>query len=335
LVKYVIRRLLLTIPVILGVTVMTFFLANVLPGDPARMAAGQFANPEQIQQVSERLGLDKPLPVQYFRYLGRLLRGDLGESLTSRQEILAELGKFYPATLELTAFAIMIAVFIGTPLGVITGTGKSPIINSVVMFFSFLGVGMPVFWTGLILQLVFAGKLDILPLSGRLSIGHSAPPSVTNMYTIDAIIAGEWKTFWDAILHLIMPALTLSIGRVASIARITHASMLSVMRSDYIRTARAKGLKDTAVLVRHGLRNALLPTSTTIGLQIGFLLGGAILVENIFSWGGIGTYAWVGLFRLDIPVIMGVTLAATFTFMIVNLLVDIVYPLLDPRIVYK
>ena len=314
---------------------MTFFLANVLPGDPARMAAGQFSTPEQIQEVSERLGLDKPLPVQYFRYLGRLVRLDLGESLTSRQEVLKELGKFYPATLELTAFAIMIAVLIGTPLGVITGTGKSPVVNSIVMFFSFLGVGMPVFWTGLIFQLVFAGKLDILPLSGRLSTQFSAPPSVTNMYTIDAILAGEWETFWNAMKHLIMPALTLSIGRVASIARITHASMLSVMRTDYIRTAKAKGLTNRAVLLKHGLRNALLPTSTTIGLQIGFLLGGAILVENIFSWGGIGTYAWVGLFRLDIPVVMGVTLAATFTFMFVNLLVDIVYPLLDPRIVYK
>ena len=284
--RYIIRRLLLAIPVIFGVTVMTFFLANFLPGDPARMAAGQFATPEQIEATKERLGLDQPLPVQYVFYLGRLLRGDLGESLTSRQSVLTELTIFFPATLELTAVAIFFAIIIGTPLGIITGAGKSPMINSLVMLFAFVGVGMPVFWLGLILQLVFAGNLDILPLSGRLSSGTTPPPAVTNMYTIDAILAGQWDVFLDASIHLILPAVTLAVGRIASIARITHSSMLTEMRSDYIRTARAKGLKERAVVVKHGLKNSLLPTTTTIGLQIGFLLGGAILVENIFSWGG-------------------------------------------------
>jgi peptide/nickel transport system permease protein len=314
---------------------MTFFLANFLPGDPARMAAGQFATPEQIEATKARLGLDQPLPVQYVLYLGRLLRGDLGESLTSRQSVLTELSIFYPATLELTAVAIFLAIIIGTPLGILTGAGKSPVVNSLVMLFAFLGVGMPVFWLGLILQLIFAGNLDILPLAGRLSSNTTPPPAVTNMYTIDAILAGQWDVFWDASIHLILPAVTLAVGRIASIARITHSSMLTEMRSDYIRTARAKGLKERAVVVKHGLKNSLLPTTTTIGLQVGFLLGGAILVENIFSWGGIGTYAWIGLFRLDIPAIMGVTLVATFTFMIVNLITDITYPFLDPRIVYK
>ena len=230
--RYIIRRILLAIPVVFGVTVMTFFLANFLPGDPARMAAGQFATPEQIEATKVRLGLDQPLPVQYVLYLGRLLRGDLGESLTSRQSVLTELSIFFPATLELTAVAIFLAIVIGTPLGIVTGAGKSPMVNSLVMLFAFVGVGMPVFWLGLILQLIFAGNLDILPLSGRLSSSTIPPPAVTNMYTVDAILAGQWNVFVDASIHLILPAVTLAVGRIASIARITHSSMLTEMRSD-------------------------------------------------------------------------------------------------------
>jgi peptide/nickel transport system permease protein len=263
------------------------------------------------------------------------VRGDLGESLSSRQDVRIELGYYFPATLELAIAAMLLAVLIGIPLGVFTGAGRSPWVNSVVMFLSLLGVGMPVFWAGLIFQLLFYGKLDILPLSGRLSTLVVPPPPVTRMYTVDAVIAGQWDVLRDALLHLVLPAFTLAIARVASVARITHASMVTVMRRDYIRTARAKGLAERSVLTRHALKNALLPTVTTIGLQIGWLLGGTILVENIYNWGGIGTYAWIGIFRLDIPVIMGITLITTLTFMVVNLLTDIAYVFLNPRIVYK
>lgn len=333
--QHILRRLILALPVLIGVSMMTFFLTNMLPGDPAREAAGRFATREQIEAVRKRLGLDQPLPVQYVRYLRRLVQGDLGTSLNSRQSVFKELKIFFPATIELVLAAMALAIVIGIPVGVSTGAGRSPLVNSIVLFFSLVGVGLPVFWAGLIFQLIFAGKLQILPLDGRLSTQFVPPPAVTNMYTIDAILAGEWATFWDAAKHLVLPAITLGIGRVASIARITHASMVSVMRNDYIRTARAKGLKSSSVLTVHALKNALLPTSTTIGLQVGFLLGGTILVENIFSWGGIGTYAWIGIFRLDIPVVMGVTLVTTLTFMLVNLLIDISYSFIDPRIAYK
>jgi peptide/nickel transport system permease protein len=333
--QYVIRRLLSAIPVLLGVTVITFVLTQLLPGDPARMVAGQFANAEQMEAVRERLGLDQPLWVQYFRYLARLTRGDLGISFSSQQAVFNELKIFFPATLELTLVAMVLTVIIGVPLGVMTGSGKSPLVNSSVLFLSLVGVGLPVFWAGLVFQLIFAGRLDLLPLDGRLGAVVPPPPSVTNMYVLDALFAGQWSTLVDAIKHLILPAVTLAIGRIASVARITHASMLDIMRRDYVRTAQAKGLPRRKVVDKHALKNALLPVVTTIGLQVGFLLGGSILVENIFSWGGIGTYAWIGIFRLDIPAIMGVTLSTTLMFMTINLLTDIAYAFLDPRIAYS
>ena len=334
-IRYIIRRLLMMIPVLLGVTIMTFVLTNMLPGDPAREAAGRFATREQIAAVRQRLGLDQPLPVQYVRYMGRLLQGDLGESLTTRQEVLKELTIYFPATFELTMTAMTLVILIGIPLGVITGAGRSPWINSLVMLFSLVGVGMPVFWSGLIFQLVFFGELHWLPLSGRLSSQFSAPQAITNMYTVDALLRGQWDVLWDALQHLVLPALTLALGSIASVARITHASVTSVLRKDYIRTARAKGLRSGVILSRHALKNAVLPTATMIGMQFGWLLGGAVLVENIFTWGGIGTYAWVGIFRLDIPVIMGMTLLTTLVFMLLNLLTDFSYAFLDPRIVYE
>jgi peptide/nickel transport system permease protein len=334
-IQYVIRRIFAAVPLLLGVTVITFVLSQLLPGDPARMVAGQFASTEQIEAVRDRLGLDRPIPVQYVIYLSRLLRGDLGTSFSSQQAVTQELRVFFPATIELTLVAMILTVVIGLPLGIMTGSRKAPFVNSGVLFLSLVGVGLPVFWAGLVFQLIFAGRLDILPLDGRLGATIIPPPSVTNMYTIDALLAGQWGTFVDAVRHLILPAVTLAIGRIASVARITHASMLDVMRRDYVRTAQAKGLPQRRVVNKHALKNALLPVVTTIGLQVGFLLGGTILVENIFTWGGLGTYAWIGIFRLDIPAIMGVTLIATVTFMLVNLVTDIGYAFLDARITYS
>jgi len=331
---YFLRRLLAAIPVLFGVTVITFLISNMLPGDPAREIAGRYATAEQIEAVRERYGFDRPLIVQYGIYLGRLVRGDLGLSFSTQQAVAEELRIHLPATLELTIFAMILTILVGVPLGVMTGSTKSPWINSTILLLSLIGVGIPVFWAGLIFQLIFAGTLGWLPLEGRLGWQFVPPPSVTNMYTIDALLAGQWATFVEASRHLILPGITLAIGRVAAVARITHAAMLDVMRLDYVRTARAKGLTERAVVYGHALRNALLPTLTTLGLQVGFLLGGAILIEIIFSWGGIGMYAWVGIFRLDMPVIMGVTLATTFTFMLVNLIVDLLYAVVDPRISY-
>jgi ABC-type dipeptide/oligopeptide/nickel transport system permease component len=331
-IRFIIQRLLLAIPVLFGVTLIIFTLTFVLPGDPARSAADRYATPEQVEAVRIRLGLDKPFHEQYLSYLGRLAHGDLGTSIESRKPVIEDMAKFLPATFELMLMAMTITVLIGIPLGVITGSGRRSGTNSLVRFLSVVGVGMPVFWSGLLLQLIFFGKLGWLPLDGRLSAGATPPPRLTGMYTIDALVAAQWATLADALKHLILPALTLSFGLVASIARITHSSMLEVMRQDYIRTARAKGLSDQVVLYRHSLKNAFVPVLTTLGLQVGFLLAGSVLVENIFSWGGIGTYAWSGIFRLDIPVIMAVALATAVIFVISNLVIDVLYTVVDPRI---
>jgi ABC-type dipeptide/oligopeptide/nickel transport system permease component len=271
---YFLRRLLAAVPVLFGVTVVTFTITNMLPGDPAREIAGRYATAEQVAAVRERYGFDRPLIVQYGIYLNRLARGDLGLSWSTQQSVVRELRVHLPATLELTAFAMVLTIVIGIPLGVMTGSTKAPWLNSTILLLSLVGVGIPVFWAGLIFQLVFAGQLGWLPLEGRLGWQFTPPPTVTNMYTIDALIAGQWATLQDALRHLVLPGITLAIGRVAAVARITHAAMVDVMRLDYVRTARAKGLPNRTIVYGHALRNAMLPTLTTLGLQVGFLLGG-------------------------------------------------------------
>ena len=329
---YVLRRLYQALWVLIAVTFVTFFISNLLPGDPALSRAGQYATKEQVQATRIRLGLDQPLHIQYLKYMQRLLSGDLGLSITSRQSVLKELRDFFPATLELTIAAFCFTLTIGVPLGIVAASTRSRWVKSTIILSSLVGVGIPVFWAGLVFQLIFAGRLDILPLSGRLTLTIPAPPSVTNMYLIDSILAGQWSTFRDALIHLILPAFTLSLGQIGAMARTTNAAMASVFHRDYVRTARAKGLAERKVLWSHVLRNALLPVVTVLGLYVGFMLNGALLIEIIFSWGGLGTYAWIGIFRNDITVIMGVTLAASFTFMFVNLIIDLTYPFLDPRI---
>ncbi len=333
--QYIIRRMLLAVPVLIGVTMIVFFLTTVLPGDPARIVAGRLATKEQVEAVRIRLGLDKPLPMQYGIYLSSVVRGNLGNSMVSKQPVVGELRIFFPATLELSLFAMSLAIIIGIPIGMIAGSGRSPWINSFTMLSSYIGVGLPLFWAGLIFQVIFGSKLGWFPISGRLSSLILLPPKVTGFYTVDAILAGQWVTFADALFHLILPGVTLSLALMAELATITKSSMKNVMRQDFIRTAKAKGLGDRVILCRHALRNAILPTTTIIGLQVGFLLGGALLVEEIFTWGGIGTYAWRGIFKLDTPVIMGITLTTTVIFMFVNLLTDVLYTFIDPRITYN
>lgn len=314
---------------------MAFTLTWVMPGDPARAAAGRYADAEEVQAIRVRMGLDQPKPVQYVRYMGRLLQGDLGTSSHTKNLVLKEMLIFLPATLELMVVAMFLAAGIGVTLGVLTAATSSPRLSSFMMLFSYIAVGLPEFWAGLMFQLGFGGILQILPISGRLSAGLIPAPTVTGMYTIDAAIVGDWTLFRNAASHIVMPAVTLAIGRVASIARITHASMLTVMRKDFIRTARAKGVRERSVVVIHALKNALVPVMTTITMNAGWLIGGAIVVENIFTWGGLGTYVFIAVFELDIPVVMGVTLLITIAFMLLNLLADISYALFDPRIAYE
>jgi len=332
--EYVLRRLYQALWVLIAVTFVTFFISNMLPGDPALSRAGQFATREQVEKTRKLLGLDQPLHIQYIKYMERLLSGDLGLSIVSRQPVLKELRDFFPATLELTIAALCFTLTVGVPLGILAGSTKSRWLKSSIITGSLIGVGIPVFWAGLVFQLVFAGRLDILPLSGRLTLAMPAPPTVTNMYLIDSILAGQWDTFKDALIHLILPAFTLSLGQIGAMARTTNSAMASVIHRDYVRTAHAKGLSERKVLWSHVLRNALLPVVTVLGLYVAFMLNGALLIEIIFSWGGLGTYAWIGIFRNDITVIMGVTLTASLTFMFVNLVIDLTYPFLDPRIQY-
>lgn len=332
--RYIARRLLQMVPVLLGVSVLTFALTNLLPGDPARAAAGRHATPQQLEEVRERLGLDQPLPAQYAMYMGRLARGDLGTSLTSRQAVAEELRLFFPATLELLLATMLIAVGVGIPLGVLTAARRGRWADRAFLGYSYFGVGMPVFFTALLLQIVFAGWLGWLPIAGRLGLATVPPPAFTGMYTVDAMLAGQWAALLDALRHLLLPALTLAIAGGSEVGRITRRSMLQALDEEYVRTARAKGVPERTVWLRHALPNAMLPTTTVIGLQVAFLLGGTVLIENIFSWGGLGTYAWTGIFRLDIPVIMGITLLATTVYLFVNLAVDLVYARLDPRIRY-
>lgn len=332
---YVLRRLYQALWVLIAVTFVTFFISNMLPGDPALSRAGQFATKEQVEKTRILLGLDQPLHIQYIKYMQRLLSGDLGLSIVSRQPVLKELGDFLPATLELTIAAFCFTLSIGVPLGILAGSTRSRWVKSTIILSSLVGVGIPVFWAGLVFQLIFAGRLDILPLAGRLTLAVPPPPPVTKMYLIDSILAGQWDTFRDALSHLILPAFTLSLGQIGAMARTTNSAMASVFHRDYVRTAHAKGLSQRRVLWRHVLRNALLPVVTVLGLYVGFMLNGALLIEIIYSWGGLGTYAWIGIFRNDITVIMGVTLTASLTFMLVNLVIDLTYPFLDPRIQYK
>lgn len=329
---YVLRRVLWMIPVLIGVTALGFFLSNLLPGDPARAVAGRLATPEQLAAVSERLGLDEPIPVQYGLYLGRLVRGDFGVSLSSKQAISAELRIFFPATLELVIAAMTIVLLVGVPAGVVAATRRSGWADRALLAGSYVGVGMPVFFLALLFQLVFAGWLRWLPIGGRLGLETIAPAGPTGLYTVDALLAGELAVAADAVRHLILPAATLALAGVSEVARITRRSMLQALDEDFTRTARAKGLSEFRVVVGHALPNALLPTVTVLGLQVAFLLGGTVLVENIYSWGGLGTYAWTGIFRLDIPVIMGITLVSSATYLVVNLGVDLVYVWLDPRV---
>lgn len=331
---YILRRFAMMIPVLLGVTLIMFTLTFLLPGDPARSVAGRYATPAQLEAVSERLGLDQPLYIQYGRYLSRLVELDLGSSHQSRQPVLNEMRSILPATFELMLAAMMITILVGIPLGVITASGRRRFLNAAVRFVSVAGVGMPVFWSGLILQLVFFGKLGWFPLNGRLSPGVSRPEQVTGMYSVDALLAGSWSTFGDALWHLVLPAMALSFGTVAAVSRITYGSVIEVLQQDYIRTGRAKGAPESTILFQHALKNAFIPILTTLGLQVGYLLGGAVLVENIFSWGGIGTYAWQAIIQLDTPVIMAVTLSTAFIFVFTNLIVDILYTLIDPRVRY-
>jgi len=332
LLRYATRRLLLIIPVLIGVSILTFCLVYLVPGDPARLAAGPQATQEMYEQIRREFGLDDPLPVQYVNYVGGLVQGDWGDSILTRRPVLSDLGTYWPATLELVIVAMTIAIIIGVPLGIVSAVRADRVADHAARIISLLGVSMPAFWLAILMQLFFGLRLDWLPVAGRLPTLTPPPPDVTGLYLVDALIAGQWSTFVLALKHILLPAITLSFASLATISRFTRASLLEVLNQDYVRTARAKGLVERAVVVRHALRNAFIPTLTMIGLSFGWSMGGSVLVETVFDWPGIGLYATNSALTLDFMPIMGIALLYGVVFSLINIVIDIAYGFLDPRV---
>ncbi len=334
--RYIVRRLLNLIPVLLGITLLVFAFLHLIPGDAAQALAGQRATPEMVAAIREQLGLNKPLPLQYILFLGNLLRFNLGYSIISGDSVIHEIEACWPATFELSVAAMVIAIVLGIPAGVLAAIRRNSPIDNLTMSGSLIGVSMPVFWLGLLLIYLFAVNLQWLPPGLRLSqdAGLSFKP-ITGFYVLDALLQLNWKVLKDVLAHLLLPALTLSTIPLAIIARITRSAMLEVLSQDYIRTARAKGVLERWVIFKHALKNALLPIVTIIGLQFGTLLAGAILTETIFSWPGIGAWIYDGILNRDYPVVQGGVVFVAIAFVLINLLVDISYALLDPRIQYQ
>ena len=332
---YLSRRLIFMVFVFIGITSMLFVIIYLMPGDPAVAAAGGVhATPEAIANIRKQMGLDKPAHIQYLTYIRNLLHGDLGVSVVTRGPVLSDIKTFLPGSLELVIAAMLLNVLIAFPLGVFASLRPGRLADTISRLFSTLGMGMPVFWVGLLAQLVFAYQLGVLPFGGRLKPGATPPDKVTGFYTIDTLLAADLPLFQDALMHLIMPAVILALPSTAVISRLTRNAMLDVLTQDYIRTGRAKGLAEKRIIWVHALKNALLVPLTMLGMQIGWLLGGSLLVESVFSWGGLGFYAFSGIYHHDFPVVMGYTLVITVVFVFSNLMVDILYLYLDPRITY-
>ncbi|WP_374424329.1 ABC transporter permease subunit [Paracoccus sp. (in: a-proteobacteria)] len=333
--RFILSKLLYLFPTVFGITLVAFSFIRLLPGDPVLLMAGERGvSPERYAEITAQLGYDKPIWQQYLSYLNQLAHGDLGNSLVTKKPVLAEFLTLFPATVELGLVAIIIATLIGVPVGVIAAIKRGSWFDQISMTGALVGFSMPIFWWGLLLIILFSGILQWTPVSGRISLMYFFPP-VTGFMLIDSLLSGQKGAFLSAISHLILPAVVLATIPLAVIARQTRSAMLEVMGEDYVRTARAKGLSPTRVIGVHALRNAMIPVITTIGLQIGVLLAGAILTETIFSWPGIGKWMIDSISRRDYPVVQSGLLLIAGIVMIVNLLVDLTYGLINPRIRHK
>jgi peptide/nickel transport system permease protein len=332
---YIARRLLLLIPTLLGVTIVCFSLVRVLPGNPAYFILGPYATEEDIEQVKTELGLDKPLYQQYVIYLNDILHGDLGYAWHTSQPVADDLKQRFPLSIELATIALIITLIVGVPLGVVSAVKRGSWVDNVARVLAVTGVSMPMFWTGLVLIYFFFFRLRWAPPPmGVLDVLMERPPTVTGMILVDSIIAGDWETFGSAISHLILPAITLALPMIGSITRMTRSSMAEVLHSDYVRTATAFGLPRRTVIYRDALQNALLPVVTMIGVLYGFALGGTVLIEMIFGLTGMGSYSFGSIMNMDYAGVQGAVLMVAVIFVMINLLVDILYAFIDPRISY-
>jgi peptide/nickel transport system permease protein len=333
--RFLIRRVLLLLFVVWGISLVTFVLARLVPSDPARLIAGPRAGPEAVAVVRHDYGLDRPVPEQYLRYIGGLLRGDLGRSFSSKRPVADDLRAFLPATIELGTASLLLALLVGVPVGIIAAVRRNSGVDYAGRGLAILGLSLPPFWIGLMAQLVFYSGLTLLPVGGRLSQDVAAPATITGMYTIDSLVTGHGRTFVDALRHLILPTVVLSFGTMAVFVRLVRTVLLEVLAQDYVRTARAKGLAERAVVIGHALRNAMLPVLTIGALQLGLLLSGVLLIESIFSWPGIGRYTAQAIVSSDYNGIMGVTIVLAVIYLLINTVVDLLYVWLDPRIKYS
>ena len=329
--RFVVRRLLLLVPILVGLSLLVFLWIRALPGGPAQALLGERATDAQIQQINREYGLDKPIHVQYFRYVKTVGRLDFGQSVTTRRDVTEELRQKFPATVELALAAMFFSIIFGIPLGFFAAKRYGGLFDNLSLVGSLLGVSIPIFFLGIILKYIFAIKLGLLPTVGRIDVLIDLEHP-TGFYVLDALIAGNMHAFLDTIKHLILPAIALGSIPLSIIARITRAAVLDVQNEDYVRTARAKGMSPGIVDRRHVLRNALLPIVTVIGLQVGFLLAGAVLTETVFAWPGIGTWLVDAIESRNYPVLQGGILFVALVFVLVNLIVDVSYAFLNPRI---
>ena len=331
--RYAIKRFLTIVPVLLGVSLIVFSFTHLIPGDPAVAMLGERATPQRVMEVRAQLGLDQPLYTQYFIYVGKILHGDLGASILRGDPVLRDLVRRFPATVELATSAILIAILVGVPMGIISAVWRNSFFDGFSRLVALTGVSMPIFWLGLMLAWCFGVVLGWLPTGFRLGTDVTLV-AVTNFNVLDSLLTKNPAALVSSLRHLILPAIALSTIPMAVIARMTRASLLEVLSQDYIRTAESKGLPQRSVILRHAMRNALLPVMTVTGLQVGRLLAGAILTETIFSWPGIGLWIYESIQARDYPIVQGATLFIATIFVMVNLLTDVLYAAVDPRIKY-
>ena len=329
---YVVARLSFMVLMLAGLLVITFAISHVAPGDPARVAAGPDATADMVAALRAQYGLDQPLHVQFGRYVTRMASGDFGRSLRTRHDVAADLVRYFPNSFELVTLAMTLAVVLGVALGMLSAVYRDTWVDHLSRVVSVSGVAIPAFWLGLMLQLLIALDLGVLPLGGRLRLTTAPPAPITHLLFVDAALRGQWSTLGDALLHAVLPVVTLCFPALASIMRVNRAEMIETLKQDYIVNARAQGIPDWRVVCRYALKNAMIPTLTMIGLRYGWMLGSTILVESVFDWPGIGLYAVNSALSSDFQPVMGVTLLIGLNFMVANLLVDLAYGWLDPRV---
>lgn len=331
-VDYLIRRALQSIPVVFGLSVLIFTISRVIPGDPVRLALGPEASEQQVEALRTEMGLDQPLPLQYVDWLIGVLQGDWGMSLRTNNNVFNDIVARLPATFELVVVTLFFAVLLAIPFGVVAGTNKDHWQDHLSRITALFGVSMPRFWVAIVLQIIFVVSLGLLPLSGRLSDGVAPPPAVTHLYLVDSLLAGQWATFVDAVKHLILPALALGLATLAQVMRLIRSDMIDEQRKDYVLAAQAYGLPNNLIEYKYMLRNAFTSSLTVIGLQFGFLLGNAFLVEIVFAWPGMARYGVNAILYQDFNAIVGVTIVVGIGFVAANFIVDLLYGYLNPRV---